>query len=223
MTKQKFLLKTALKTLLLTFLVGLLNVQSIKAQGPGSPEAAGFEPVDATDMVNLVTGNLSYVLPLLNIPSPEGDYPIALSYHAGIAMDQEASWVGLGWNINPGSINRAVNGYPDDWGKTNFSEFFYDQGWTEDYYSLTIGVLATDAVSVGIGLSWGSNQSLGGFVEASIGLGKKGNGLNMGGQIGTNGASINAGYGFKGGQECMQVLVLVELELVMVIVREEVV
>ena len=199
MTKQKFLLKTALKTLLLTFLVGLLNVQSIKAQGPGSPEAAGFEPVDATDMVNLVTGNLSYVLPLLNIPSPEGDYPIALSYHAGIAMDQEASWVGLGWNINPGSINRAVNGYPDDWGKTNFSEFFYDQGWTEDYYSLTIGVLATDAVSVGIGLSWGSNQSLGGFVEASIGLGKKGNGLNMGGQIGTNGASINAGYGFKGG------------------------
>lgn len=200
MTKQKFLLRISLKMLLLIFLVGFMSIQSISAQGANAPEAASFEPVDATDMVNLVTGNLSYVLPILNVPSPEGGYPIALSYHAGIAMDQEASWVGLGWSINPGSINRAVNGYPDDWGKSNYSEFFYDQGWTEDYYSLSIGVSVSHAVSVGLGLSWGSNQSLGGFVQASIGLGKNGNGLNMGGQIGTNGASINAGYGFKGGQ-----------------------
>ncbi|MDC1373902.1 hypothetical protein N8294_01805 [Polaribacter sp.] len=42
-------------------------------------------------MVNLVTGDFTYVLPLLNIPSPEGVYPIALAYHAGIAMDQEGS------------------------------------------------------------------------------------------------------------------------------------
>ena len=93
-----------------------LIVFKIKAQGPNAPEAASFEPVDASDMVNLTTGGFTYVLPLLNVPSPEGGYPIALSYHAGIAMEQEATWVGLGWSLNPGSINRSVNGYPDDWG-----------------------------------------------------------------------------------------------------------
>ncbi len=29
-------------------------------------------------------------------------------------MDQEASWCGLGWNINPGVVNRNMRGIPDD-------------------------------------------------------------------------------------------------------------
>jgi hypothetical protein len=29
-------------------------------------------------------------------------------------MDQEASWVGLGWNLNPGVMNRSLRGLPDD-------------------------------------------------------------------------------------------------------------
>ena len=90
--------------------------------GPVAPEAASFEPVDATDMVKLATGDMSYVLPLLNVPSPEGGYPLALSYHAGIAMDQEATWVGLGWNLNPGAINRSANGFPDDWTNTGMTQ-----------------------------------------------------------------------------------------------------
>ncbi len=177
--------------LLIIVLLTLFNVKQLSAQGPNSPEAASFEPVDATDMVNLVTGGFSYVLPLLNVPSPEGGYPIALSYHAGIAMDQEASWVGLGWSLNPGAINRSVNGYPDDWGKTNYSEFFYDKGWDENYYSFSAGVTLKGKYSVGLGLSWGSNQSLGGFVEAGIGWK---NGVSVGGRIGTNGVGINGGY-----------------------------
>ncbi|PQJ80298.1 hypothetical protein [Polaribacter porphyrae] len=192
MKTRKISLNISLVTLGLTFLL-FLNITTTNAQGPNAPEAASFEPVDATDMVNLVTGNLSYVLPLLNVPSPEGGYPISLSYHAGIAMEQEASWVGLGWSINPGSINRAVNGYPDDWGKTNYSEFFYDKGWTENYYGLSLGVQVTDAVSVGLGLSWGSNQSLGGFVSASVGFGEGGSKGSIGFRAGTNGVSINGG------------------------------
>ena len=188
-------LNRSIKVVAFLFIVFLssLSFNKANAQGPNAPEAASFEPVDATDMVNLVTGNMSYVLPLLNVPSPEGGYPIALSYHAGIAMDQEASWVGLGWSLNPGTINRGVNGYPDDWGKTNVNEFFYDAGWEEDYYSFSAGVTLNGSVSVGIGLSWGSNQSLGGYVSASIGLGGE-NGASIGGYIGTNGVGINAGY-----------------------------
>ena len=182
-------------TILLLLLFCLLpQTNKLYAQGPNAPEAASFEPVDATDMVNLVTGDLSYVLPLLNVPSPEGGYPIALSYHAGIAMDQEASWVGLGWNINPGTINRGVNGYPDDWGKTSVNEFFYDELKEEDYYSFGVGATLGGGISVGLGASWGSNQSLGGFVSASIGLGGE-SGANIGASVGTNGASINGGIG----------------------------
>ena len=197
MIKNKLTRKTIAVFLLLNFLSSIYPYNSLWAQssGPNAPEAAGFEPVDATDMVSLTTGNLSYVLPLLNVPSPEGGYPLALSYHSGIAMDQEASWVGLGWNLNPGAINRGVNGYPDDWGKTKFVEFFYDKGWSDDYYSFSTGVTFGDKISVGLGLSWGSNQSLGGYVSASVGIGPEGSGASIGGYVGTNGVGISGGYG----------------------------
>lgn len=188
MKKTKFSHKVMAIFLTLTFLPSVMPINFLYASnnGPNAPEAASFEPVDATDMVNLVTGDMSYVLPLLNVPSPEGGYPVSLSYHAGIAMDQEASWVGLGWSLNPGAINRGVNGYPDDWGKTNVNEFFYDQGFEEDYYSFSAGGRVSNTLSVGLGASWGSNQALGGFVEASFGPKT----ANIGGRIGTNNSRI---------------------------------
>lgn len=190
--RKKIVIKFVL-TIGCIFLFCTNNV--VIAQGPTSPEAASFEPVDATDMVSLMTGDLSYVLPLLNVPSPEGGYPIALSYHAGIALDQEASWVGLGWNLNPGAINRGVNGYPDDWGKTSISEFFYDEGWTEDYYGFSIGYAFSGATSVGLGLSWGSNKSLSGSVSLGLGavsLDIGANGVNAGVSSGNiTGTSFN--------------------------------
>lgn len=78
--------------------------------GPSQPEVQSFEPVGTTEMVDLFSGDFVYNIPLLDV---EG-YPINISYHSGITMDQEASWVGLGWNINPGSITRNMRGLPDD-------------------------------------------------------------------------------------------------------------
>jgi YD repeat-containing protein len=139
--------------------------------GPVAPEATSFEPVDATDMVNLVTGDMSYVLPMLNIPSPEGGFPLGLSNHSGIAMDQEASWVGLGWSLNPGAINRSVNGYPDDWTKTQVTDFFYDQGAVEDRFTFSIGGTFPNGLTLGLGASWGSNRAFGGTVTLGVGYG----------------------------------------------------
>jgi hypothetical protein len=78
--------------------------------GPSQPEVQSFEPVGTTDMVDLFSGDFNYNIPLLDV---EG-YPINIAYHGGVGMDQEASWVGLGWNINPGVINRGMQGLPDD-------------------------------------------------------------------------------------------------------------
>ena len=181
------------------YLLLLLVYTTTKAQGPNAPEAASFEPVDATDMVNLVTGDFTYVLPLLNVPSPEGGYPIALAYHAGIAMDQEASWVGLGWNLNPGAINRTVNGYPDDYNGSQLTEFFYDQGDKIEVYSLSLGYGTPEgSLSVGLGFSWGSHKSLGGHVSIGVGPGS-GVGLGIDAQFGTDGASIGVGIRTPGG------------------------
>lgn len=67
-------------------------------------------------LVNNFTGDFNYSIPLLNVPSPDGNgIPITIGYSAGIRVNQEASWVGLGWDLNPGEIRRKVNGVPDDW------------------------------------------------------------------------------------------------------------
>ncbi|MCD6018565.1 MAG: hypothetical protein K0S53_1686 [Bacteroidetes bacterium] len=78
--------------------------------GPSQPEVQSFEPIGTSDMVDVFSGDFNYNLPLMDV---EG-YPINIAYHSGVGMDQEASWVGLGWNINPGVINRNMRGLPDD-------------------------------------------------------------------------------------------------------------
>jgi hypothetical protein len=78
--------------------------------GPNTPEAGSFKSVNADNLVNLFTGDFSYSVPLLDV----GGYPVNIFYNGGIGMEQEASWVGLGWNINPGSVSRTMRGIPDD-------------------------------------------------------------------------------------------------------------
>ncbi len=135
------------------------------------------------------------------VPSPEGGYPINLSYHAGIAMDQEVSWMGLGWNLNPGAINRSVNGFPDDYNGVKFHELFYDEYQEETNYNLSVGYGdPSNTASVGLNFSWGTNRSLGGSISYDIGFGYKGGGsLGLNGSFGTNGGSIGLGYTGPGG------------------------
>jgi hypothetical protein len=78
--------------------------------GPSQAEFESFEPAGATEMVDLFTGDFTYNIPLMDVDG----YPINLSYHANPKMDQEASWVGLGWNINAGAVTRNMRGLPDD-------------------------------------------------------------------------------------------------------------
>lgn len=201
---------------------------SVFGQGPHAPEAGGFEPVDVPDMVNLFTGDLTYTLPLLKVPSPEGGYPVSLAYHAGVGIDQEASWVGLGWNINPGSIMRGVNGFPDDWASTKIINRFYDAGGSETETTISTGWTSPTGLSIARSISYNSNKGWGGSVSLGYGLQLSGggtlggsatlgvrpggqvyggvgagltmaNGLGVGANISSNGLGVNAGYNNKMG------------------------
>lgn len=104
--------RTISRALVIIFLLEwLLPLKALALTGgPNQPEMTGFTPIEQTEMVNLFTGDLNYNIPLFQI----GNYPVNISYQSGITMDQEASWVGLGWSLNPGAINREVRGLPDD-------------------------------------------------------------------------------------------------------------
>lgn len=78
--------------------------------GPTQPEVQGFTPMGVSDMVDPFTGDFTYNIPLMDV---EG-FPINIAYNSGVTMDQEASWVGLGWNLNIGSVVRNLRGLPDD-------------------------------------------------------------------------------------------------------------
>ncbi|WP_315823156.1 hypothetical protein [Paraflavitalea speifideaquila] len=78
--------------------------------GPSQPEMSSFQAAGANNMVSLFTGDFSYNIPLLDV----GGYPVNIFYDGSVSMEQEASWVGLGWNVNPGNVNRNMRGIPDD-------------------------------------------------------------------------------------------------------------
>jgi hypothetical protein len=78
--------------------------------GPKQPEFGSFTPIGVSDMVDLSSGDMNYNIPLMDV----GGYPLNIAYSSELGMDDEASWVGLGWNLSVGQINRSVRGLPDD-------------------------------------------------------------------------------------------------------------
>jgi hypothetical protein len=87
------------------------NVVSI----PPSPNASslgkfGEYPVDKS------TGVPSIILPIYEINYGGIKVPISLSYHAsGTKINEEESWVGMGWSLNAGgAITRVMKGRPDE-------------------------------------------------------------------------------------------------------------
>ena len=94
------------------------NIAFALTSGPSQPEMKSFEPIGSSDMVDLFSGDFSYNIPLMDV----GGYPVNLAYHSGSGMDDEASWVGYGWGLNVGSINRQLRGIPDDFNGTDLQK-----------------------------------------------------------------------------------------------------
>jgi YD repeat-containing protein len=93
-----------------------------------TPEAASFAKY-VEFPVSLYNGVPNISIPLYTIQSGDISVPITLSYHAGgIKVSEEASWVGLGWNLDAGGmISRQINGH-DDWDNASndyFGQLFF--------------------------------------------------------------------------------------------------
>lgn len=122
--------------------------------GPSQPEFNSFTPIGTSDMVDLTSGDFNYNIPIMDV----GGYPLNLAYDSGITMDQEASWVGLGWNLNVGQIKRQVRGIPDDFKGDTLQ---YEKNLKKH---VTVGLNAKVDPQV-FGLETGD------YVNASLGLG----------------------------------------------------
>jgi hypothetical protein len=145
--------------------------------GPSQPEFNSFTPIGTSDMVDLASGDFNYNIPVMDV----GGYPLNLAYNSGLTMDQEASWVGLGWDMSVGQIARQVRGLPDDF---NGDKLIYENNMKPN---ITIGSNFNVFVS-----PFGTLES---GLKASIGLGMKYNNYDGFG-FSTNGGlsySMNSG------------------------------
>lgn len=91
-----------------------------------TPEASSFGKYGNTP-VSLYTGTPQVSVPLYTYQGRELNLPLSLTYNAsGIKVEQEASQVGLGWNLNVGGrVNRMVNGLPDDYETGSTSNAYF--------------------------------------------------------------------------------------------------
>ncbi len=165
--------------------------------GPSQPEVQAFTPVSTAEMVDLTSGDFKYNIPLMDV----GGYPLNIAYNSGIGMDDEASWTGLGWNLNVGSINRNMRGLPDDFnGEVIEKELNMKDNTT---YGVNVGVgielfggvknsdgnngNSPGKLNVGLGINYNNYTGIGMEQTANIGIsaGDKSKG------------SMNAGLGMK--------------------------
>ena len=112
------------------------NPNEAIAKIPQSPEVAAFEKFSSD--INMYTGTPNISVPLYTFSGKELSLPITLSYDAsGIKVDQLATQVGLGWNLNYGGvISRNVNGQPDDYiGVPDKPEFLITESATRSRIS----------------------------------------------------------------------------------------
>lgn len=158
----------------LHFLGGYPIISSLLATDPPSrPQMRGPSAVTYDNFVDPFTGDFHYSIPLFDV----GDIPLTINYNAGATMDEESSWVGLGWSLNPGSITRSVRGLPDDFkgddvvSETNMKDNVTSGVSIEGAFEL-FGLDKIKKVDAGINLSLGisivNNSYKGWSIETSV-------------------------------------------------------
>ncbi|MFY0255940.1 hypothetical protein ACDQ55_18515 [Chitinophaga sp. 30R24] len=112
-------MKKTITIVIILFLKGIITFSQIsidKAQivplAPNVAELSKYIDIPTIPM----NGVVPISFPLFDLTVGKIHIPITLSYHAsGIKVAQQATWVGLGWNLMPGgNIARTVRGIEDE-------------------------------------------------------------------------------------------------------------
>lgn len=170
------LTKVTSLTLIVVF-ISTLNPMGAYALtgGPAQPEFNSFTPIGTSDMVDLASGDFSYNIPLMDV----GGFPINLAYSSGVNMDQEASWVGLGWDLSIGQINRQMRGIPDDF---DGEQMNYENNLKDNYtigasinaepalFGFKTGLMGDLPVETNVGISMQYNSYNGIGIQPSYGV-----------------------------------------------------
>lgn len=84
--------------------------------------------------VSEYTGIPNITIPIYTIKDGDLELPISLTYHAGgIRVAEEATWVGLGWQLDVGNITQVVNDRDDLGETTKEMPDYYYYPYTQDF------------------------------------------------------------------------------------------
>lgn len=118
----------------------------VKNYNPVSPTAHEFKK-NLDIPVTEYNGLANISVPLYSVDLDGVSVPISLSYHsAGIGVSQEASWVGLGWDMQFGKIVQEINDR-DDYGQGNvflrpdWNESPVPSNYSQKYINMWTGIL----------------------------------------------------------------------------------
>lgn len=177
--------------------IGTYKADKPDIGGPTQPEMSRFKAAGADNLVNLFTGDFSYNIPLMDV----GGYPVNIFYDGGITPEQDASWVGLGWNINPGTVSRNMRGVPDDFDGTDLLKQTQNMkpnvtwGFSTGFDLELVGIKDLEKIvsgSVGASLDLSFNNYLG----PALGIGIKGaTNIKLGEIAGSEKSSVKLGGG----------------------------
>jgi hypothetical protein len=167
--------KNKLKKIIAIYLAMMILLETFQPMqlyaltgGPSQPEFESFTPIGTSDMVDLASGDFNYNIPIMDV----GGYPLNLAYNSGVTMDQEASWVGLGWDLNVGQISRQLRGLPDDF---NGDEMIYENnmkpnvtvGANVNVFFAAFGVREAK-LSTGMGIKYNNYDGFGASVNGGL-------------------------------------------------------
>lgn len=137
--------------------------------GPTQPEYNSIKPIDTKNLVSEFTGTFNYSIPVVTVPGPNGlSYPMTLVYTSGKSPNEAASWVGFGWDLNPGAIVRGKRGFPDDFKNQKILK------WNRNLPDITINIARNVSGEVysnnGIGMNIGFEKNNRRGVTSTYGL-----------------------------------------------------
>lgn len=122
-----FFLRIAILILMLASMPDGIAQYEVKNDRILAPEVSHFtRPNDAGVDGH---GDLNLSVPLMTVPGRDGlDFEMTAQYRSGIRVTQSASWIGLGWELDLGSIARHALGGVQGYKQADFAHALYDDG-----------------------------------------------------------------------------------------------